>query len=66
MSLRGFHLFFMSVITLFCAVVTLWVFQFVSNPSSGLYFAGITCGLLALITPPYGIYFYKKMKKHSL
>ncbi len=66
MSLRAFHLFFVTFITLFCAAVAVWVFKILALPSQGLYLAGWSCGALAVITPVYGAYFYQKMKKHSL
>jgi hypothetical protein len=64
MSIRGFHLFFIALATLFCALVAVWAFV-VSPGDAGvlLKVMGGLCALAALVLPVYGVYFYRKAKK---
>lgn len=63
MSIRGFHLFFIALATLFCALVAVWAFV-VSANDVGLLIKtmGAICALAALGLPVYGVYFYRKAK----
>lgn len=62
MSLKGFHLLFISIATLLCVFVAIW--SFVMQPSSGAgtkVFGG-SCILAAIVLPIYGARFRKKAK----
>lgn len=56
MSLRSFHIVFVTVVAIFCALLTLWGLW---KDEVGILITAI-CGLLLL--PVYGIYFLKKSK----
>ncbi|MFC5051234.1 hypothetical protein ACFPK9_11515 [Rubritalea spongiae] len=64
MSLKGFHIVFITVVTLFFALVAGWAFTGgVSQDASFWKNVGWVCAVVALITPVYGVYFIKKAKK---
>lgn len=60
MSLKGFHILFISLATLLCLFVVIWAFVLVRNASFGLQVFGSTCALAAIILPIYGVRFYRK------
>jgi hypothetical protein len=64
MSLKGFHLVFITICTLLCVFLVVWAFLFNSEPTSGLSLGlGIT-GITGLILMPvYAVYFYRKASK---
>jgi hypothetical protein len=59
MSLKAFHLIFVTLLTSLCLGCAAWAFS-VGRPDFGV--AGIGAGILVVI---YGIYFLKKLKKIS-
>ena len=64
MSLRGFHIFFVTVVTLFFAGVAVW--GWTVGPSQDASFwniVAIVSTITAVITPIYGVYFIKKAKQ---
>jgi hypothetical protein len=64
MSLRGFHIVFITVSTLLALGVAAWCLWVNSNQGTPVFLAGAICGFVAaagLIT--YGIWFYRKMKR---
>lgn len=63
MSLRGFHIFFISFVTLFFAGVTTWAFLFglQSNVEFWTPVAWVSL-VTTIITPVYGVYFIRKSK----
>ena len=64
MSLRGFHIVFVSVTTLLCVFLTLWAFLWApASMGSSATILGIigVCG--AIVLPIYGVCFYRKAKK---
>jgi type IV secretory pathway TrbL component len=61
MSIRGFHLFFISLASVFCALVAIWAFV-VGADDVLLKVVGGLCALAALVLPVYGVYFYRKAK----
>ncbi len=64
MSLRGFHIFFISVITLFFALVATWGFTFGSSQDASFWkTVAWVATATAIITPAYGVYFINKAKK---
>ncbi len=60
MSLKGFHIIFISLATLLCLFIVLWAFLLESSPALGMKIFGGTCALAAIILPIYGVRFYKK------
>ena len=64
MSLRGFHIFFLTVVTLFFAVVAAWGWNAGSSQDASFWKnVAIVCTVTAVITPAYGVYFIKKAKQ---
>lgn len=60
MSLKGFHIVFVTVSTLLCLFLAVW--SFVLTPEkSGLFTAlGVVGVMGSLAMPVYGVYFYRK------
>jgi hypothetical protein len=64
MSLRGFHIFFLSVVTFFFAIVAGWAFTGGMNQDASFWKnVGWVCVVTAVVTPVYGVYFINKAKK---
>jgi hypothetical protein len=60
MSLKGFHIVFVSVCTLLCGFLALWAFV-LSPESSPMYTSlGVVGVAGALLMPVYGVCFYRK------
>ena len=62
MSLKGFHILFITLATLLCVFVVIWAFFLASAAGTGLKLFGGTCAVATIILPIYGISFYKKAK----
>jgi len=63
MSLRAFHLVFVTLATLFCVFLALWAFWWpgVERGTAVKLFGA--CGVLgAVVLPVYGVCFYRKLK----
>lgn len=60
MSLKGFHLVFVTVCTLFCLFLALWSFVFNSDTSTLNTASGVIGITGVLLMPIYGICFYRK------
>ena len=63
MSLKGFHIVFVTVSTLLCVFLALWAFLLapeISRLTIGIGTVGI---LGALLLPVYGVYFYRKANR---
>lgn len=63
MSLKGFHLVFVSVSTLLCGFLALWSFLLAPENSSMVTALGIVGVVGTLLMPVYGVYFYRKARK---
>ena len=63
MSIKGFHILFITIATLLCVFVVLWAFVLERGSSLGLQIFGGTCALAAVILPIYGVRFYNKAQK---
>lgn len=61
MSLRAFHMIFITVVTLFCLGVAIWAL-YVERDSQDITFKilGYSCALASVVLPIYGVNFYKK------
>ena len=66
MSLKGFHILFITIATLLCIFVALWAFVLERYPDLGLQIFGGTCAVAAVLLPLYGIRFYRKAKAISV
>jgi ABC-type phosphate/phosphonate transport system permease subunit len=66
MSLRGFHIVFITICTLLCAFLILWAFVLAPEPSTLATALGYTGIVGILLMPLYGFYFYRKAVKLNL
>lgn len=66
MSLRGFHIVFITVCTLLCGFFVAWAFLLAPEPSGLATGLGITGIVGLLIIPIYGVYFLRKASKLHL
>ncbi len=63
MSLKGFHIVFVTVSTLLCVFLALWAFLLAAD-SGGVTFAIGLVGVLGAVSLPiYGVYFYRKITR---
>lgn len=60
MSLKGFHIVFVTVSTLLFVFLALWAFVYMQETSSLTRFLGITGIVGASVMPVYGVLFYRK------
>lgn len=63
MSLKGFHLVFVTVSTLLCAFLALWSFVLAPEKSGMITALGIVGLTGVLLMPLYGVYFYRKITR---
>jgi hypothetical protein len=63
MSLKGFHLLFITLATLLCVFVVVWAFILEDTATLWLKIFGGSCALAAIILPIYGVSFYRKAQK---
>lgn len=66
MSLKGFHILFVTIATLLCVFVTLWAFVLEDAATMGLKVFGSVCALAAVILPIYGMRFYRKAQNINI
>jgi multidrug transporter EmrE-like cation transporter len=62
MSLRAFHIVFVTVSTLFFAGLALWGFVFSVDRTPIITALGVVSAVAALVLPVYGFFFYKKVR----
>lgn len=62
MSLRAFHIVFVTICTLLCVFMALWAFWIAESRTAAL-ILGPVGALGALVMPVYGFYFYRKASK---
>ncbi|MEO8613517.1 MAG: hypothetical protein ABI600_00125 [Luteolibacter sp.] len=60
MSLKTFHIVFVSVSTLLCVFLALWSFVLSPESSSMMTALGIVGVIGAIVMPVYGVCFYRK------
>lgn len=64
MSLKGFHIIFVTFVTLFCLSGAVWSFvTHAKSPDVVFQTMGFMFSVLAIIAPIYGVYFYRKAIK---
>jgi hypothetical protein len=63
MSLKGFHIVFVTVTTLFCIFLGVW--SFVLSPDSDTLNSvlGVIGAVGTVLMPVYGVYFYRKISR---
>ncbi|GAA5131090.1 hypothetical protein JIN84_06265 [Luteolibacter yonseiensis] len=66
MSLKGFHIVFVTVSTLLCTFLALWSFLLAPEKSGIVTTLGIVGVLGALVMPAYGVCFYRKIVNHHI
>jgi len=62
MSLRAFHIVFVTVSTLLFVFLAVWSLVFAASPAGFITVLGIVSAVCALIMPVYGVYFYRKVR----
>ena len=60
MSLKSFHIVFVSVSTLLCLFLALWAFVLAPESSTMFTVIGVVGALGTLLMPVYGVCFYRK------
>lgn len=63
MSLRAFHIVFVTVSTLLFAFLAVWVFGFATDRTAMINALGAISVAGALGMPVYGVFFYRKARK---
>ena len=63
MSLKGFHIIFVTVSTLLCMFFALWAFVLTPENSTMVTALGSVGVLGSLLMPSYGFYFYRKITR---
>ena len=63
MSLKGFHILFITLATLLCLFVVVWAFILEDTVALWLKIFGGSCAIAAVILPIYGVSFYRKAQK---
>ncbi len=63
MSLRAFHIVFVTMSTLLFVFLAVWAFAFAKDRSGFIMGLGGVSSVCALLMPVYGVYFYRKVRK---
>lgn len=66
MSLKGFHLVFVTVSTLLCGFLALWAFVLTPEKSAMATALGVVGVLGMLVMPCYGVFFYRKISRNHI
>lgn len=66
MSLRAFHIVFVTVATLLCAFLAVWAFRFAENRDAMITVLGAVGALGVFAMPVYGVYFLRKARNLPL
>lgn len=66
MSLKGFHIVFVTVSTLLCVFLGLWSFVLAPERSGMILALGIVGAMGAVVMPVYGVCFYRKITRIHL
>ena len=62
MSLKSFHIVFVTVSTLLFVFLAAWAFLIAGERTALVTGLGVVGAIGALLMPAYGVYFYKKVK----
>lgn len=63
MSLKAFHIVFVTVSTLLFVFLAVWAFALATDRTASITALGIAGAIGALVMPVYGIFFYRKVRK---
>lgn len=63
MSLKGFHIVFVTVSTLLCLFLALWAFLLAPEGTATTGVVGTIGVAGSLLLPAYGVYFYRKITR---
>lgn len=63
MSLRAFHIVFVTMSTLLFVFLTVWAFAFAKDRTGMITALGAVSAVCAVVMPVYGVYFYRKVRK---
>jgi hypothetical protein len=63
MSIKGFHLVFVTVSTLLCLFLMLWSFVITAEVSTVVTTLGVVGLIGSILIPIYGVYFYRKLSR---
>ena len=63
MSLRAFHIVFITVSTLLFVFLSVWAFALAHDRTATITTLGVISIISALVMPVYGVYFYRKARK---
>lgn len=66
MSLKGFHIVFVTVSTLLFLFLAVWAFALAPETSKMTTVLGVIGGLGLIIMPIYGVYFYRKLSRNQM
>jgi len=66
MSLKGFHIVFVTVSTLLCMFLALWSFVLSPEKTGMVTALGIVGVAGSILMPFYGLYFYRKINRNHL
>lgn len=62
MSLRAFHIVFVTVSTLLFVFLAVWSLAIARNPTGIITTLGVVSAVCALVMPVYGVFFYRKVR----
>lgn len=62
MSLRSFHIVFVTISTLLFVFMTVWAFGFASDRSAVITALGTISAVAAVVMPVYGVFYYRKVR----
>ena len=62
MSLKAFHIVFVTVSTLLFVFLTVWAFAFAKDRTGMITGLGVVSALCSVVMPVYGVYFYRKVR----
>lgn len=63
MSLKGFHLVFVTLSTLMCMFLAVWSYMLAPEPSTMATILGVVGVVGTILMPIYGICFYRKISR---
>ncbi len=66
MSIKGFHIVFITISTLLFLFLTVWAFAFAPERTGVITGLGIAASAGLLVMPFYGVYFYRKIRNSHL
>ncbi len=63
MSLKGFHLVFVTLSTLMCMFLAVWSYMLAAEPSTMATILGVVGVVGTILMPIYGVCFYRKISR---